>query len=182
VPTDEELVEACLDGAAGAFEALVDRYQERLLRFLLTRSASRADAEDAIQDTFISAYRYLASFDPRWRFSTWLYRIAMRQAARQRRQDWQALGDEPAGGVDPLQACMAMSERENVWLAARRVLNDDSYAALWLRYVEDMPVREVSRALDRSLSWTKVALMRSRRRLADELRRENENRTVEQYG
>jgi len=59
--TDEQLVEASLDGSAGAFDEIVGRYQERLLRFLLTRSSSRADAEDAVQDTFINAYRYLAS-------------------------------------------------------------------------------------------------------------------------
>ena len=59
--TDEQLVEASLQGSAAAFNEIVERYQQRLLRFLLTRSASRADAEDAIQDTFINAYRYLSS-------------------------------------------------------------------------------------------------------------------------
>ena len=182
MPTDEELVTACLDGSAGAFDALVDRYQERLLRFLVTRTGSRADAEDAIQDTFISAYRYLSSFNPRWRFSTWLYRIALRNAARQQRPDWQALEEEPQGGPDPLEACIAQSERQNVWVVARRVLNEDSYNALWLRYVEDLPVREVSRALDRSVSWTKVGLMRSRRRLAEAMHEAESGTTVEQYG
>ena len=79
--TDEQLVDASLGGADHAFPELVGRYQERLLRFLLTRSVTRADAEDALQDTFINAFRYLASFDSRWRFSTWIYRIALRNAA-----------------------------------------------------------------------------------------------------
>lgn len=167
--TDEQLVAASLDGAEGAFGELVERYQERLLRFLLTRSNSRADAEDAIQDTFINAYRYLASYDPRWRFSTWLYRIAIRNAARLRRPDWQESDLEPIDESDPLELCITASERENVWLTAKRVLSDDAFEAMWLRYVEDLSVKEIARALDKSGSWTKVTLLRGRRRLSDEL-------------
>lgn len=167
--TDEQLVEASLQGSAAAFDELVGRYRQRLLRFLLTRSASRADAEDAIQDTFISAYRYLASFNPRWRFSTWIYRIALRNAARQRRPEWHDAEVELVDDRDPLEACIAQSERENVWVAAKRLLSDDAYSAMWLRYVEDMSVKEIARALDKSSSWTKVNLLRGRRRLSAEL-------------
>lgn len=167
--TDEQLVEASLDGAVGAFDELVDRYQDRLLRFLLARSASRADAEDAIQDTFINAYRYLASFDPRWRFSTWIYRIAIRNIAKQRRPEWHDSDVELVDDADPLDACIAHSEQENVWQAAKRHLSDDAYHAMWLRYVEDLSVKEISQALDKSASWTKVTLLRGRRRLSAEL-------------
>ena len=46
---------------------------------------SFADAEDALQDTLINAYRYLHSYDSRWRFSTWLFRIAINNASRFKR-------------------------------------------------------------------------------------------------
>lgn len=167
--TDEQLVEASLEGAAGAFDELVGRYQDRLLRFLLTRAASRADAEDAIQDTFINAYRYLESFDPRWRFSTWIYRIAIRNAAKQRRPEWHDADVELVDDADPLDACIAHSEQENVWQTARRHLSDDAYHAMWLRYVEDLSVREISTTLEKSASWTKVTLLRGRRKLSEEL-------------
>lgn len=167
--TDEQLVEATLDGSDNAFAELVQRYQDRLLRFLLARSATRADAEDAIQDTFISAYRYLASFNARWRFSTWIYRIAIRNVARQRRPEVSDADVEPIGDDDPLAACIAHSEQENVWLTARRLLSQDAYDAMWLRYVEDLSVREIATALGKSVSWTKVTLMRGRRRLSEEL-------------
>lgn len=167
--SDETLVEESLAGSELAFNELVERYRERLMRFLLTRSVSRADAEDAVQDTFISAYRYLYSFNPRWRFSTWLYKIAIRNATRQVRE---GLPPDPTAQdetVDPLAACIVASERENVWLTARRVLNQDAYAAMWLRYVEDLSIREVARALDRTQSWAKVTLLRGRRQLESEL-------------
>ena len=183
--TDEKLVEESLAGSELAFSELVARYQSRLLRYLLTRCANRADAEDAVQDTFISAYRYLYSFNPRWRFSTWIYRIAIRNAARQSRADVQAVDeivDEDA--ADPLEEYIVASDRENVWLAAKRLLNQDAYAAMWLRYVEDMSIKEVARALDKTQSWTKVNLLRGRRSLSaefadsvpDEARRQNYGR------
>ena len=162
-------MEATLDGSRAAFNELVERYRDKLLRFLITRASSRADAEDAVQDTFISAYRYLESFDSRWRFSTWIYRIAIRNAARQRRPEWHDAEAEVVDEADPLAACIAHSEQENVWLAAKRLLSDDAYNAMWLRYVEDLSVKEISAALEKSPSWTKVTLMRGRQRLSNEL-------------
>lgn len=168
--SDEKLVEESLAGSELAFSELVDRYQDRLLRYLLTRCRNRADAEDAVQDTFISAYRYLYSYNPRWRFSTWIYRIAIRNAARQSKDDVRALEvlvDEDA--PDPLETWIVDSDHENVWLTARRLLSGDAYAAMWLRYVEDMSIKEVARALDKTQSWAKVTLLRGRRRLSEEL-------------
>ena len=66
-------------------------------------------------------------------------------------------------------ACIAHSEQENVWLAAKRLLSDDAYNAMWLRYVEDLSVKEISTALEKSPSWTKVTLMRGRQRLSNAL-------------
>ena len=169
VVTDEQLVEAALDGSGAAFNEIVTRYQERLLRFLLTRSASRADAEDAVQDTFINAHRYLYSFNPRWRFSTWLYRIALRNLSRLSQHMRHDIEVEPVATEDPLQICLAASDHENVWLTAKRLLSNDAYSAMWLRYVEDMSVKEVASALGKSVSWAKVTLLRGRRRLKLEL-------------
>jgi DNA-directed RNA polymerase specialized sigma24 family protein len=61
------------------------------------------------------------------------------------------------------------SEQENIWLAAKRLLSDDAYDAMWLRYIEDLSVKEISSALNKSASWTKVTLLRGRRRLSAEL-------------
>ena len=169
MPTDEQLVSEALRGSAPAFERLVERYQGRLLRFLVARCSSRADAEDALQDTFVNAYRYLGSYNPKWQFSTWLYRIAIRNAARNYGREATTDADIPDDARDPLAACIDAAERENLWLTAKRLLSDDVYAALWMRYAEDMPVKEVARALGRPQSWTRVALLRARRRLTLEL-------------
>lgn len=178
--TEIQLVEAAQAGSVEAFTDLVRRYRDRLLRFLLTRCASYADAEDALQDTLINAFRYIRSYDSRWRFSTWLYRIAIRNAAKLRTPDVVEIGDLSDEENDPLMQCIADSETENLWISARHLLNDEVFAAMWLRYAEDMSVNDISKALDRSASWTKVNLMRGRRALDAELNGTNEK--SEAYG
>lgn len=79
------------------------------------------------------------------------------------------LGDVRDEENDPLLQCIADSESENLWLSARHVLNDEVFAAMWLRYAEDMSVNDISKTLDRSASWTKVNLMRGRRALDVEM-------------
>ena len=175
-----QLIDAAKAGSASAFADLVKSYRVRLLRFLLTRCASHADAEDALQDTFIAAYRYLHSYDPRWRFSTWLYRIAIRKVQKIRHENVVEIGDLSDEEDDPLLHCIAASETETLWVSARRVLNDDVFAATWLRYAEDMSINDISKALDRSDSWTKVNLLRARKALDAEMNRENNGN--EAYG
>ncbi|NIA27533.1 MAG: sigma-70 family RNA polymerase sigma factor [Desulfobulbaceae bacterium] len=152
------------------------------MRFLLTRTSSYADAEDALQDTLINAYRYLNSYNPRWRFNTWLYRIAINNAAKQRSIETVELGDLSDAESDPLLECIADSERSNLWMAARRLLNDEVYAAMWLRYVEDMSVKDISSVLERSVSWTKVNLLRGRKALDADLNRETAGTERKAYG
>jgi RNA polymerase sigma-70 factor (ECF subfamily) len=172
VNNETALIAAARKGSVSAFTELVGGYREGLFRFLLTRAPSYADAEDVLQDTFINAYRYLHSYDAKWRFSTWLYRIALNNIARIRTPavdsaiEVDELGDEESG---PLEQCIAASERQNLWLCAQKILTDDAFAAMWLRYVEDMSVNDIAAVLERSISWTKVNLLRARKQLDAEL-------------
>ena len=172
--TEEQLITSAKEGSDSAFGELVETYQKRLFRFLLPRCRSRADVEDAIQDTFVNAYRYIGSYNPRWSFSTWLFRIALRNAAKTNQRVEVIDDDLTSTATDPLEACIAASERENLWVTARRLLSTDAYSAMWLRYAEDMSVKDIARTMGKSMSWTKVTLMRSRRRLSAELPGEQE--------
>ena len=176
------LINEAKAGSVSAFTELVRTYREGLLRFLLTRCASYADAEDALQDTFINAYRYLYSYDSRWRFSTWLYRIAIRNAGKLPTHYVTEIGELCDEESDPLKQCIADSERENLWQSARRLLSEEVYSAMWLRYVEDMSIKDVAAVLNRSNSWTKVNLLRGRRALDAELNRAGQANESEAYG
>ena len=179
---EQTLIDGAKSGSAEAFTELVSGYQNGLLRFLLTRSASFADAEDALQDTLINAYRYIGSYDARWRFSTWLYRIAINNAARNRHPASVDIGELCDEESDPLLQCMADSDRENLWLAARRLLRDDVYVAMWLRYVEDLSIQDISAVLDRSAAWTKVNLMRGRKALDAAFNNDDDDQKSHAYG
>ncbi len=92
------------------------------------------------------------------------------------------LGELRDDESDPLNYCIAESERENLWQSARRLLSDEVYSAMWLRYVEDMSINDVAAVLKRSNSWTKVNLMRGRRALDAELNRGGPTKESEAYG
>ncbi len=180
--SETALIAAAKRGSVTAFTELVGGYRDGLLRFLVTRTLSFADAEDALQDTLINAYRYLHSYDSKWRFSTWLYRIAINNVTKLRSVTTVEIGDLSDEESDPLEQCIAASDRENLWLGARRVLNDEVYAAMWLRYVEDMSVSDISAVLERSVSWTKINLLRGRNKLDVELKRGAGGNKSEAYG
>lgn len=167
--SEQALISRARQGSATAFGELVVLYQDRLYRFLLCRSATRADAEDAMQEAFINAFRYIDSYDARWQFSTWLYRIALRELGKARDGRERARladGAEVSTGRDPLSECMAEDQRRNLWLTARAVLGEQAFTTLWLRYAEDLPVRDVARVMGRPATWVKVVAHRARRRLA----------------
>ena len=74
--TDEELAALTLKNP-DAYAFIVERYEEKLLRYIMRISAgSREDAEDTLQDVFLSAYKNLNDFDQELKFSSWVYRIA----------------------------------------------------------------------------------------------------------
>jgi RNA polymerase sigma-70 factor (ECF subfamily) len=75
-PADEALVEAALDGDRGAFERLVRRHQRPLVSHIYRLIGQREVALDLAQEVFLKVYQSLATFDPTYRFTTWLYRIA----------------------------------------------------------------------------------------------------------
>jgi len=78
--TDEALVAAALGGDRGAFEDLVRRHQRSLINHLYRITGQRDGALDLAQEVFLKVYMSLASYDSRFRFATWLYRIASNRA------------------------------------------------------------------------------------------------------
>jgi RNA polymerase sigma-70 factor, ECF subfamily len=171
-PTDEELAAGAAAGSRPAFDELVSRYGPRLFHFLRARAGPDEDVEDLVQETFLKAYRHIGRYDPRRRFSTWLYTIALRLAiSRFRSQEAQALPLDPEGpehdSPGPQDALIRKEEAGNagsIWLLAR-ALKPSEYEVLWLRYAEEMPLKEIAAAMKKSLVGARVLLHRSRQKL-----------------
>ncbi len=80
IDTEAAKVAAAKEGDASCFEELVRRNETRIFRLALGITRNQEDAEDALQESFIKAYRYLDKFRGDSRFSTWLTRIALNEA------------------------------------------------------------------------------------------------------
>jgi RNA polymerase sigma-70 factor (ECF subfamily) len=161
LPSDGQLVARALAGEKRAFNELVLRHERRLFRFLSRGSANAADVEDAMQQAMLKAYLNLARYDPRWRFTTWLFTIALRElrSLERRRPKTQGCGEEPAA---PAQVhAVERDEPGDLWRAARRLLRPQHYTALWLRHGEDLSVTEVAKVMGRPRVWVSVTLHRA---------------------
>ena len=173
LPGEKELIESAQQGSVNAFEKLVFHYQDRLYRFLLARAPNRSDAEDALQETYAAAFKYLSGYKSRYQFSTWLFTIAIRKLYQSGRRQTEPL-EKPATVVcqqpGPEQLGIAFETRHSIWKTAKTCLSDAQFTALWLFYVEELPQKEIGVAMSRPVSWVKVNLMRARKRLSRELR------------
>lgn len=172
--TPEQLALRAQKGSIAAFSALVELFDGRLFNFLLKRVGSAPDAEDLAQDTFVRAWQRIEQYNPRWRFSTWLFTIGSRLAASKYRDrpappaplnvDYQQVRPPPADRLS------RSEERRRVWTIVEEQLPAEQHAALWLRYAEDMSIGEVARVLGKSEVAVRVMLFRARGVLAPHLR------------
>jgi len=168
----EELAAEAAAGSSACFEALVRRLGPRLLRYLRRRVRDLHAAEDLLQETFLKAYRNLGRYDPSRSFATWIFTIATRLAASHWRshRPGAAVGDlDPPDRRErgPLQTAALREQQANLWAMASRVLPDSQFTALWLRFAEDMAIREIAAVMEKSVGGVKVLLHRGCRRLTE---------------
>ncbi|UCG48466.1 MAG: sigma-70 family RNA polymerase sigma factor, partial [Phycisphaerales bacterium] len=162
-PSAEELARRAQKGCRQSFAALVGRYGERLFLFLRHRTGNIEDAEDLVQDTFVKAYQNIESYNSSAKFSTWLFTIACRLAGShyRRAQRTHVVANVEPATEGPAEATERREARQNLWELAA-CLPEGQYQALWLRYVEDMPVRQIAKVLRKSQVHVRVLLCRAR--------------------
>jgi RNA polymerase sigma-70 factor (ECF subfamily) len=101
--SEEQLVAAAKSGRRASFGELCERHGKRVFRVTHRITRNREDAEDAVQDCFLSAFVHLKDFDERSRFVTWLTRIAINAALaklRKKRRVREVPMDEPNPSFD----------------------------------------------------------------------------------
>ena len=152
------------------FEQVVAEYADRLYSIALRITASPPDAEDAVQEAFVSAYRHLGQYRGDAKPATWLYRITVNAALRRLRDrppheyldelpETQEPPDDWAARVrDPAVAAELRDQLER----ALQDLPPDLRAAVILRDVENLSAREAAAALDIGEPALKSRLHRGR--------------------
>jgi RNA polymerase sigma-70 factor (ECF subfamily) len=170
--SDNELVERTRAGDVRSYEELVKRY-ERLVGRVIYPYAGRDDAaEDLVQETFLRAYDRLSTFNPEYRFKTWLLAIANNLGidVLRRRKDVVEFNPEMHGLVarDPetaaVEADRARSVRDAVMMLPK------AYSVpLVLRYAEGLSYIEIAEIMDITIPALKSRLFRARNMLASRL-------------
>lgn len=77
---DEEIIDRVVKGDADMFGEIMQRYEPRLVRYVIYLIHDEAMASDVVQETFIKSYKNLQSFNAKYKFSSWIYRIAHNEA------------------------------------------------------------------------------------------------------
>ena len=160
-------------GSLASFDMLVQRFEGRLYNFILRRVRHTEDAEDLTQETFVRAWKHLQRYKPTYKFSTWIFTIAsrvainhMRSAHRRRTAPVEV---EPTHSERPEQGLDDAEMRQTVWDVVDAELTDLQRSALWLRYAEDLSMRDIASILGKSSVGVRAILFRARTTLASHL-------------
>ena len=180
-PADALLVQRARAGDMQAFESLFQKYQKPIYNMLLRMLRSADDAADLTQDTFIKAYRALASLREEAIFYPWLRQIAVNLA----RNQWKRSGRVRISSLDEAQSTdegeeltrelpdwsanpEALAQDEELRRkieAAVATLSPDHRTVVTLHHLEGMPVADIAQLLGISVGTVKSRLSRARDQL-----------------
>ncbi|HVT18593.1 MAG TPA: sigma-70 family RNA polymerase sigma factor [Thermoanaerobaculia bacterium] len=181
-PSDEDLVAAVLAGDRERFAGLVERYQGRLINYLFRLLRNADDAHDLAQEVLVKVYQVLDRYDPQYRFSTWLFRIAQNAAIDQIRRrrlklvslrqdaddgegrDWElpSLERSPYGNL-------RNRERGGAIQRAIDSLPWEYRELILLRHYGELPYEDIARLKQMPLGTVKNKLFRGRQMLKERL-------------
>ena len=156
-------------GEASAFEEIYDRYARGILAFCAHMLGSREAAEDALQLTFVSAYRALRSAESSIALRPWLYTIARNRCLSELRARRDAIGVDQLGGDQPVFEGLAdqVQRREDLreMLDDMRRLPADQRAALVLFELGDHPQKDIASVLGVRTEKVKALVFQAREAL-----------------
>jgi RNA polymerase sigma-70 factor (ECF subfamily) len=183
---DHRLIAACLQGDPAAFGQLVRRYQDRLYNTVFRLVGNAEDAQDVVQEAFLSAYQSLDGFKGHAEFFTWLYRIAYNTAISLKRKQRVTLslsagpdGDgrvEPADESDlsqPGQGLERIEEERRIQAALNR-LSPEHRVVLILKDMEGQKYETMAEVLQVPIGTIRSRLHRARAELRALLQQEQE--------
>lgn len=180
---DRELVAAILNGEQERFADLVQRYERRLINYVYRMIRNYEDAHDLAQEIFIKVYMALDRYDPKYQFSTWIFRIAQNTAIDQIRkktlpeesltkEDRQEGGERQmqieADVVSPYRAVFNV-EMAGAIETAVQDLPEDYRDLIELRHFAELSYDEIAEVKQLPLGTVKNKLFRARNMLKERL-------------
>ncbi len=168
---DEKLIAMARAGNPGAFEAIVDRYQGRLLGFCRQMLGSTEDAEDVLQEVFVNSYRAMLADEREINLRPWLYRIARNRCLNHLRKP--TADAQESMDMVPMVEAATTAEKVHNREEFRQLLTDvgklpeTQRSALLLREMDAMSYEEIAQAMETSVPSVKSLLVRARISLAE---------------
>jgi RNA polymerase sigma-70 factor (ECF subfamily) len=177
---DTALMVAFQQGEEAAFEQILDKYHKAIVNFIYKIVNNRAEAEELAQDVFLRIYRARHSYEPRARFSAWLYRIAtnvgLKAAGRNRRSPFgfgpnKITRKEDVRVREPdAEQKLVESEMGKVIRQIIRGLPKNEKIAIILRRYEGLSYKEIADVMNCTEPAVKTYIHRGKLRLRDRIR------------
>jgi RNA polymerase sigma-70 factor (ECF subfamily) len=174
---DNDLVARTLEGDVRSYEELVRRYERLVGRVLYSYARREISVEDLVQETFLRAYDSLETFNPDYRFKTWLLAIANNlgvDTLRRRRETVEFNPEIHASLAGGPEAEAVEADRSRSIQEAVGALPEIYGVPLVLRYSEEMSYAEIAEVLDVTIPAVKSRLFRARNMLAGRLEESGE--------
>jgi RNA polymerase sigma-70 factor (ECF subfamily) len=169
---DAARVRDCLAGDPRAFAALVEQYEKPVYNVALRMLRSPEDARDIAQSVFLKAYQSLSSYDPQYKFYSWIYRMAINESLNVLRVRGRNEGpvDErlPSDRAGPSEL-LAGDQTRDVVLDAVSRLKPEHRAVIVLRYFVDRNYEDMGQILDIDTKTVKSRLYTARQLLKKQL-------------
>lgn len=174
---ERRLVATAKQGQSVAFDVLCERLAPRILRSLFRITKNREDAEDALQDSFLSAFIHISEFDGRSTFSTWLTRIAINSALmilRKKRtsheisldgtadSDSKSLPWEMPDHAPNPEKRYSQNERENILRGAISTLRPTIRKVIELQQLQERSMKETADIIGISVPAAKARLFHAK--------------------
>jgi RNA polymerase sigma-70 factor (ECF subfamily) len=165
--SEQKSVEAAQTGDREAFDALVQRHENEIRKFL-SRRIAKEQVDDLLQDIWLAAWTSMGEFDSRSRFRTWLYGIAINKCKTHYRSQQRRLAHLSLDDVVPDRQTPAarMSDIEALLPSLLEMLNENHRQLLDLYYYGELTLPEMSRLLDRNLNTIKYQFYRAHTELS----------------
>lgn len=176
-------IKQVLNGNQDAYAEIVDLYQSRLYHVCYRMLGNKHEAEDITQEAFLRAYINLHTFDQKRKFSTWIFRIATNlciDRIRKKKPDYHLDAQVPGtDGLDmysqiaaseelPVEQLEKMEMQEHLQYEISR-LPDKYRSVIVLKYMEELPLQEISEILDLPLGTVKTRIHRGREALRKQM-------------
>lgn len=164
---DPVLVELCLKGNQKAFEILVDRYQKPVFNLAYRLTSDKEDAEDITQTVFFKAYEKLGTFDPRFRFFSWLYKIAVNESINfiNRKKRFDTFDEDLHSRHREHEESFQDHEMTSTIDMALLDLKPEYRIVVILNHFQDLSYREIGHILDLQENTVKSRLFSARKKL-----------------